>query len=133
MEQVFHRKLTELERIFHFVEHHLPTQNIGHRNAFAIKFVIEELFTNMVKYSKGSTGNITIKIDRTDGLCSVTMIDDDVERFDVTKPPDVDISQPIEERTPGGLGIYLINKIVDTIDYKYADRQSIITFSKRLE
>ena len=125
--------MTELERIFHFVERQLPRQNIGDRNAYAIKFVVEELFTNMVKYGKGSSGDITMRIDRTDGACSVTMIDDDVERFDVTKPPEVDISQPIESRTPGGLGIYLINKIVDTIDYKYVNRQSIITFSKRLE
>ena len=133
MEQVFHRNLKELESVFDFLEHHLPGQSIGERNAFAVKFVVEELFTNMVKYGRGSTGNITMKIHRSKESCVVTMIDDDVDRFDVTKPPDVNISQPIQERTPGGLGIYLINKIVDSIDYTYENRQSVITFSKRLE
>jgi anti-sigma regulatory factor (Ser/Thr protein kinase) len=63
----------------------------------------------------------------------VTLVDNDVDEFDITQARDVDISQSLEERTPGGLGIYLINKIVDSIDYRYANRQSTITFTKRLE
>ena len=133
MEQVFQRNLSELDRIFHFVEENLPSRKVGKKVSFSIKFVVEELFTNMVKYGKGSPGEITLKIRDGEGSCVVTMIEDDADRFDVTEAPEVDISQSLDERTPGGLGIYLVNKIVDSIDYHYANRRSTITFSKRME
>ncbi len=39
-----------------------------------------------------------------DGGVEVTLIDYDVEPFDVTQAPEVDIGAPIEEREPGGWG-----------------------------
>jgi anti-sigma regulatory factor (Ser/Thr protein kinase) len=133
VEKVFQRRLGELEKVFHFIEHRLASEKIDGKAAFAVKFVVEELFTNMVKYGKGSQGDIIIGITRSGGACTVTLVDNDVDEFDITQARDVDISQSLEERTPGGLGIYLINKIVDSIDYRYANRQSTITFTKRLE
>ena len=133
MEHVFERRLAELENVFHFLERELAQMNIGGKPAFALKFVVEELFTNMVKYEKGSSGGITLEVHRTDDSCIVKMIDDDVDEFDVTRPPEVDVTAPIEDRVPGGLGMFLVNKLVDSIDYSYANRRSVITFSKRLD
>ena len=57
------------------------------------------------------------------------MLDDDVEPFDITRAPDVDIDAPIEEREPGGLGLHLIRRMVDSVEYEYVKerRQSRIT------
>ena len=44
----------------------------------------------------------------------MTLTDYDVDRFDVTKAPDVDIELPIEQRKPGGLGLHLIRRLVDS-------------------
>ena len=60
------------------------------------------------------------------------MIDCGVEPFDVTKSPDADITLPIEQRHPGGLGLHLIRRMLDSIEYEYTkeSRQSRITFRK---
>jgi len=93
---------------------------------------VEELFTNMVKYSTMSSAAVRIDLARIDGGVQVTLTDYDVEPFDVTQAPDADIELPIEQRKPGGLGLHLIRRLVDSIEYEYSreSRQSRTTIRK---
>ena len=54
----------------------------------------------------------------------------DVEAFDVTQSRDVDIKATLKERRPGGLGLHLVQQMVDTLEYDYRDRRSRIRFTK---
>ena len=95
-------------------------------------FVLEELFTNVVKYGRPSDAPVRIDIARIAGGVEVTLADTDAEPFDVTRAPDADINLPIEKRKPGGLGIHLVRKLVDSIEYRYSaeERTSRIMFRK---
>ena len=88
----------------------------------------------MVKYSPGGDAFVRMDMAAIAGGVEVALTDYDVEHFDVTKAPDVDIGMPIERRKPGGLGLHLIRRLVDSMDYEYAkeSRQSRITFRKTL-
>jgi serine/threonine-protein kinase RsbW len=57
------------------------------------------------------------------------LVDRDVEAFDVTRAPDVDVGRPIDQREPGGLGLHLIRRMADSVEYRYAQdtRESLIT------
>jgi serine/threonine-protein kinase RsbW len=63
-----------------------------------------------------------------------TLIDHGTEPFDITQVPDADIGLPLEQREPGGLGIHLVRRMVDSIEYEYREelRQTRITFRKTL-
>jgi len=63
------------------------------------------------------------------------LTDYDVEQFDVTRAPDAEIDLPIEQRKPGGLGLHLIRRMVDSMNYEYSRerRQSRTTFRKTLD
>jgi len=63
----------------------------------------------------------------------VRLTDFDVESFDVTHAPAVDIDKPLSERQPGGLGLHLVRQMADTLHYEYAERRSTITFTKALD
>ena len=93
---------------------------------------IEELFVNMVTYNTESEHDIQLQLQRTGDGIEVSLTDFDVERFDPTLAGDVNVDAPLTERTPGGLGLYLVLKMADSIHYEYHDRTSKITFTNRV-
>jgi len=98
-----------------------------------VDLAIEELFVNMVKYNRGAVHDIALEIRPIDDGVEVSLTDFDVDRFDPSQPVSVDINAPLGEREPGGLGLYLIHKMVDSIQYEYRNRHSKITITKRVE
>jgi anti-sigma regulatory factor (Ser/Thr protein kinase) len=93
---------------------------------------IEELFVNLVKYNRGTDRDITLRLDWVGDAVEVTLMDYDVERYDPTRAPDLDVDAPLAKRRPGGMGLYLVSKMVDAIHYEYRNRQSKITFTKKM-
>ncbi len=128
----FAREFSALEDVYAFVEPALAARQIGAAAAFAIVMTIEELFTNMVKYNPAGRGPISLEVKCTADAVTCQLSDPDSERFDMTRLPDVDIRQPVEQRHPGGLGIHLIRRLVDSIEYDYAGRCSRVSFVRKL-
>ena len=127
------REIGELDRIVATTHSYFEESAIDPGIRGTIDFAIEEMFVNMVKYNTGTTSQIEILLARDGDGIRVTMIDRDVERFDPTQRAPVDVDLPAEKRTPGGLGVYLTLKLVDSFSYDYKGRVSTITFSKRPE
>lgn len=128
-ERAFERSFDSLPALVEFTSEAFSTLDIDPRLLPTVDLAVEELFTNMVKYGTGSNAAVRIDVIAIDGGVEVTLIDHDVEPFDVTRAPDVDIHAPIGEREPGGLGLHLIRRMADSVDYEYTKetRQSRIT------
>jgi anti-sigma regulatory factor (Ser/Thr protein kinase) len=133
MERKFKKSIGSLEEVFTFVDESISALEVDASVAYAITLAIEEFFTNMVKYSSEASNDVSISLSREGKQLMVTMVDDGVGPFDVTRANDVDTSLPLEERKVGGLGIHLVRNMLDSVTYDYTDRQSRITFIKKLE
>ena len=133
MQKKFTRSYDSLEEIFEFTELFFEKENIEESVRFPVHFVMEELFTNMVKYNPGKTSDILLNVDNVGGGIRVSLTDRDVDAFDVTETRKVDTESPVNERRVGGLGLHLIQKMVDTLEYDYTERQSTITFTKGID
>ena len=132
-EKRFRREFGSLEEIFGFIDALFAGSPVDPRTEYVVKLAVEELFTNMVKYNPGVHDDILIELHRLEDRVAVSLTDFDSDRFDIRSREDVDVDRPIEERTPGGLGIHLIRKLMDRIDYEYEGRRSRTTFVKMLE
>ena len=130
MQKKFHRSFDSLENIFEFTEGFFADENVAQSIRYPVHFVMEELFTNMVKYNPGNTNDILLDVGADNGGVTVQLTDFDVDNFDVSEIPDVDVEMTLEQRTPGGLGLHLIHKMVDSLNYQYEDRRSTVTFTK---
>jgi serine/threonine-protein kinase RsbW len=131
MRKTFRRSFDVLPDVFAFVDGFFEQESIDRSLLFAINFATEELFTNMVKYNPGGRGDIGIELSSKDSVITVQITDQADRPFDVTAAPDVDVGRPLAERQPGGLGLHLIRKMVDRIEYDHRDGQSRVTFEKR--
>jgi phosphoserine phosphatase len=128
----FRRSFEALPDIVAFTSGFFAQEQLDPSLLSAVDFAVEELFTNMVKYSATSTADVRIDLTAVENGVEVTLTDYDVEPFDVTRAPDVDVTLPIEQRQPGGLGLHLIRRLVDAVEYQYSPetRQSRIRLRK---
>ena len=133
MRRNFKRQISSLSQIFSFVSEILTMYEVDEANSFSINLAIEELFTNIVKYNRNSDSDITIEIEKEGRNLKVNLIDYGGDEFDVTKTKEVDVTRRLEERKVGGLGLHLVKKMIDTLEYKYSNGESRITFTKNLE
>jgi phosphoserine phosphatase len=129
----FPRSFDALDDMLTLVRHHLVEHGVGEGDCYAVCVAVEELFTNMVKYNPDGSGPIRVQIESTHTLLTCSLTDPDSDRFDVTEQPDANVGLPVEERVPGGLGIHIVRRLVDSIDYDYVERCSRITFRRTLE
>lgn len=97
-----------------------------------INLVIEELFTNMVKYSSDNPNKILLELTRDTDQVTIVLTDFDVERFDIRYATKYDTKQILEKRPIGKIGLHLVKRYVDDISYEYRERTGKITLIKYL-
>jgi anti-sigma regulatory factor (Ser/Thr protein kinase) len=52
--------------------------------------------------------------------------------FDPTSQVEADTSLSVEDRPIGGLGIYLVRQLMDSINYERIDGKNVLTLIKKL-
>ena len=120
------RTIDELPRIVALTEDFFVTTKTDSGLRFKSDLIIEEVFVNMVKYGE-SEHEILLELVPLDDGIQLVFTDFDVDEFDPREAATVDADAPLDARTPGGLGIHLILKMADQIQYKYRDRTSTLT------
>jgi anti-sigma regulatory factor (Ser/Thr protein kinase) len=118
----FARRIDALAEIVAFTAAAFERQGIAAALRAEVDFAIEELFTNIVKYGRGEAA-VTIEIAAIPEGVEVTLTEPDAARFDVTRAPPVDITLPAVQRQPGGLGLHLIARLVDSVQYAYSQEE----------
>jgi serine/threonine-protein kinase RsbW len=130
IERKFKRHISSLTQVFEFLDQFILAENVDDDTKRAFDLAVDELFTNTVKYHPSNPNDVSIEL-RTDNISMYLMLTDfDVDSFDLTKKTDPDLTGSLNDRTPGGLGIYLTKKVVDDVQYQYHNRTSVITLKK---
>ncbi len=129
----YKRSFDEIRNIVADTERFFEEENIDPSLRLKVDLSIEELFVNMVTYDTETDRDILVEMTPIENGIEVSLTDFGVEPFDPTQPRDVNIDAPLSERDAGGLGLYLVLKMADSITYHYQDRTSTITFRNCVE
>lgn len=132
MQKKYQRNFDQIREIVEDTARFFAEQDIDESLRMQVDLSLEELFVNMVSYNTETDSDILIEMKPIDQGVEVSLTDFDVERFDPTMAGEVNVDAPLSDRTPGGLGLYLVLKMADSIHYEYHDRKSKITFTNRI-
>ena len=110
----------------------ISQNDLDDSDAFSLNLAVEELFTNMVKYNPHNPESISIDLESTADSITVEITDKSLIPFDLNKAAEYDDTLSLAERPIGGVGIHLIRKMFDEINYEYKDKKSIYTLVKFL-
>jgi len=133
VDRSFKRTFAQLQSVFEFTNEFTRIHAVSEKVRYVLDLAVEELFTNMVKYNQSGKGDIHMHLASDGKEVLVRITDPDSDPFDVSKQRSVDLKRSLEERKPGGLGIYLVQKLVENLQYEHQDRTSIISFRLPLE
>lgn len=100
-----------------------------------IDVAVEELFVNVALYAYRSSvaapGKVVLELEiEDDPKTLILTIRDWGIPFNPLKRDDPDINLPAEQRDIGGLGIYIVKKTMDSIEYSRRDGQNVLTLKK---
>ena len=118
-----------------FVEEQLEAMACPLRAQMQIDVAIDEIFCNIARYAYApGTGEATVCVESVeDGKAvEITFIDSGVP-YDPLNAPEPDVTLSAEERSVGGLGIFLVKKTMDGMDYAYENGRNILRLRKRLQ
>lgn len=125
-------QLDEIERIRAAVNILSQAEQWPPELLFQIELVLEEIGTNIIKYGQDGERETEIDITLTSDRESLTMeIIDNGTPFDPfadAPPPDLDSAVP--DRPIGGLGIYLVQELMDEASYRHEDGKNKLILVK---
>ena len=125
-------ELANLAVIRHFVEETATGLKFDCNVIEDMLQAVEEAVANTILHGyNGRQGEIRVEV-RREGSGLVVRLRDQAPHFDPTGFPPPDLTLSLEERRPGGLGIYLMRKFTDTVTYRVTpDGRNELTLVKK--
>ncbi len=130
---ILHNDIQQIPQLAEFIETIADEIKLDQGMAMSLNLALEEAVTNVILYAypEGSDGLVDIEaVMSKDKLKFI--ISDSGQAFDPTAAPEADVTLGVEDRPIGGLGIYLVRNIMDTVSYARADGKNVLTLTKKL-
>lgn len=106
------------EEVQDFLENRLQDKLVAQEDISRVLTAFDELFSNICHYGKASEIKAACSVSGNEIIVS---FEDDGIPFHPWEKEDPDIELTLEEKKEGGLGIYIIRKLMDEVSYRYED------------
>ena len=121
-----------LDQVLEFVDEEFDKLECSVKVRTQIDIAVEELFVNIAHYAyKPETGPATVRVEvEKDPTAIVITFMDHGKPYDPLAKEDPDITLSADDRQIGGLGIFMVKKSMDSIEYEYKDGMNILHIRK---
>ena len=127
-------KVSEIAKLNAFVQSATTAVHMENNLANKIKLAVEEAVTNCVEYAypPGTIGSVNVVIEADDTKIRFIITDTGAD-FDPTSVRKADTTLTVDERPIGGLGVFLVRNLMDSINYERTDGKNILRMEKRYQ
>jgi len=121
-----------IQVVTNFITEELERLRCSNKAQTQICIAIDELFGNIVHYAyspKVGKATVRFEVEETPLSVVITFIDHG-RPFNPLGHEMPDIQLPVSERREGGLGIFLVKKTMNMVEYAYQNGQNILRIKK---
>lgn len=131
----FKARLENVPAATEFIVQAAEAAGLDPRGVYHCQLAVDEACTNIIEHGQidNHSGQVTLKTGIEQNRTFVITIADNGPAFNPLTYEDPDPLRPLEEREGGGWGIYFIKKLMDVIDYRYADGKNNLSLYKSIE
>ena len=124
--------VSNIETLTNFVNERLEKHNIPMKTVTQLNVAMDEILSNIAFYAyHGSTGSVRMVIEvPADEKKVVLKFVDGGMPYNPLEKEDPDVTLSAEERKIGGLGIFIVKKTMDKVDYEFKNGKNILTLTK---
>ena len=126
--------LENITAVTDFVNGQLEDYDCSLKAQMQIDIAIDELFSNIARYAYDpKTGPATVQVEvQEDPMAVIITFIDHGKPYDPLSGKDPDLTIPLEERNEGGLGVFLVKKVMDDVRYEYKEGRNILRIRKNI-
>ena len=124
--------IDEIPKLHALIQSIADETDMDHALAMSLNLALEEAVSNVMLYAypAGSPGQVDIEAAVLDDRIDFRVSDSGVP-FDPTVASDPDLAADLKDRPIGGLGIFLVKRIMDDVSYTWEDGKNILTMTKK--
>jgi anti-sigma regulatory factor (Ser/Thr protein kinase) len=134
LDMKLNNKLSELDRLNQALTEFGRRHGLPDKVMHDLNLALEEILTNIITYGYTDSREHEIGVRLSAQLGEINVeIEDDGQPFNPLEAREPDTTKPLEERTIGGLGIHLVRKLMDGLEYKRQGDRNLLTMKKKTE
>ena len=126
--------LEGISTVTEFLDAQLEALDCPMKAQTQIDVAVDEIFSNIARYAYTTgRGEATVRFefDKATRTVAVTFIDSGIP-YDPLSHEDPDVTLPAEERSIGGLGIFLVKRTMDDMVYRRKNGRNVLTIRKSI-
>lgn len=120
-----------LAEVRNFVAKHASEFGFKKQEVADIRLAVDEAYTNIIKhaYKNDEQKSVDIKLGYNDDTFWISLLDTG-DAFDPKNYSKPDVRQKIKEKKRGGVGVYLIRRLMDDVEYHTRGSENEIRMTK---
>jgi len=126
--------INNLESVIRFITNGLEDYGFSSDKKNEICIAVEEIFMNIANYAYGSEGGaviISIYSENSHQSKILIRFEDSGMPYNPLEQSNPDFNTSAAERQIGGLGIFMVKKLMDSVEYARADSKNILVIGKK--
>ncbi len=121
-----------LDQVRTFVGEIARRAGFSERDIYSVQLAADEAASNVIEHAYGGTtnGQFVLGCEFQSGRLIITVLDHG-KSFDPSKVDEPDLKADLADRKVGGLGIYLMRKLMDEVHYESTAAGNLLSLIKR--